>query len=132
MQIDRAATHGILATIYVAEHEDAGPVRAHEMARECGTPLAYLQKILGRLSRSRVLEAVRGRSGGFCLRKRPGETTLLEILEAIDGPLTSQFAAGRGIKVSRKSHRKIETLCEDLAGHARAKLGRVTVKQLMR
>lgn len=51
-------------------------------------PLPFLAKIVSQLVVRGILEATRGASGGVSLA-RPAETiTMLEIIEAIDGPIT--------------------------------------------
>ena len=55
--------------------------------RQC-IPLPFLAKIVSQLVVRGILEATRGASGGVSLA-RPAETiTMLEIIEAIDGPIT--------------------------------------------
>ena len=44
---------------------------------------------------ARVLHSVKGPNGGYRLAKRPTEITLLEILEAVDGPLRGQASFSR-------------------------------------
>jgi Rrf2 family protein len=48
---------------------------------------AHLSKVLQRLARSGFVRSVRGPRGGFVLAGPASETTLLEVYEAIDGPL---------------------------------------------
>jgi Rrf2 family protein len=47
----------------------------------------HCSKVLQRLPPADMLEAVRGPYGGFSLAKPAGEIELLEVYEAIDGPL---------------------------------------------
>jgi len=47
----------------------------------------HIAKVLQRLVKSDMLKSVRGPSGGFSLKKRPAEYTLLDIYEAIEGPI---------------------------------------------
>ena len=47
----------------------------------------HVAKILQRLVKSDMLKSVRGPSGGFSLKREPKDYNLLEIYEAIEGPL---------------------------------------------
>ncbi len=49
---------------------------------------AHLAKVMAALSRAQLVTTVRGPNGGARLRRAPAEITLLEVYEAIDGPMT--------------------------------------------
>lgn len=61
-------------------------VRANEIAECTGVPRAYLSKVLHSLSATGLIDSKRGYRGGFALSKAPDAVSLLEIVEAIDGP----------------------------------------------
>jgi len=49
-------------------------------------PPAYLAKHLQAMSRAGILEAAQGPRGGYRLARCPAEITVLEVVEAVDGP----------------------------------------------
>jgi Rrf2 family protein len=53
--------------------------------------LEYLLKILQQLVRANVLRSKRGPRGGFSLAKPTNKITMLEVIEAVDGPLTGEL-----------------------------------------
>lgn len=59
-----------------------------EIAAREALPEPMLRKIMQRLVRSEIVRSVRGRSGGVRLARQPGEITLLEILDAVQGEIT--------------------------------------------
>lgn len=61
-----------------------------EVAKALRVSSAHLSKVMQRLVKSGLLESVRGPAGGFALTKPAAKTTLREVYEAIEGPLTSQ------------------------------------------
>jgi len=71
--------------------------RAKQIAEDTGIPVEYLRKVLQRLTRSRLVQSERGRGGGFRLGKTPSKITLLEIVEAIEGPVDEMAFVGDGL-----------------------------------
>jgi Rrf2 family protein len=51
-----------------------------------GVPGPYLTKHLQALTRAGVLESVPGPNGGYRLARRPTDISVLDVVEAIDGP----------------------------------------------
>lgn len=88
MRLGRASAYGLLSLITLAEHEDqARCATAREIAGATGVPVEYLRKVLQRLSAARLIRSERGRAGGFRLRRPLERITLLQVVEAIEGPI---------------------------------------------
>lgn len=73
----------------LAQLGPGGTASAAQLAEHFDVPPAYLAKQLQALVRAGVLTATTGPRGGFRLARGPGEITLLQIVEAVDG--TSRF-----------------------------------------
>ncbi len=58
-----------------------------DLAADAKVPAAYLSKIVQRLNRAGILISRRGYLGGVQLARPANAITLLEICEAVDGPL---------------------------------------------
>jgi Rrf2 family protein len=87
MKISRSTGYALVAVGYIAQNYKDGAVLAARISKEYNIPLEYLLKILQQLVRANVLRSKRGPRGGFFLA-RPAETiSLLEVVEAVDGPL---------------------------------------------
>lgn len=92
MKLSRSTGYGLIAVGYIAQYGDSNSaVLASTISEEYGIPLEYLLKILQLLVRSNVLRSKRGPRGGFYLTKSLEETTLLSIVEAVDGPMNNQL-----------------------------------------
>ena len=87
MRLERATAYGVLALAYMAKQDATVPQQVHIISKETGLPATYLQKIMSRLARQRIITGTRGRSGGFKLAKLPKNITMLNIVEAIEGPM---------------------------------------------
>lgn len=57
------------------------------IAERQGISLKYLEKILPCLVSEKLIEGVRGKSGGYCLTKEPRDYTVLEILRIAEGDI---------------------------------------------
>lgn len=57
-----------------------------DIARRAGVPAAYLAKIMKRLNNAGIVDSKRGSRGGVWLSRAPEKITLLEIMNAVDGP----------------------------------------------
>jgi len=64
-------------------------VNVTEIAKKIGSSRHHTAKIMQRLSKRGFLESTRGPSGGFCLKKKPEEISLLDIYEAVEGKITA-------------------------------------------
>ncbi len=65
---------------------DRDPLPARRLAEFYGLPEAYLAKLLKALVRAGLLSATSGPRGGFRLARPPGDITVADIVEAVEGP----------------------------------------------
>ena len=107
-------------------------MQGRDIARACGIPEEYLLKILQQLARARVLRSERGRAGGFLLRKTPSRTTLLEIVEAIQGPVSGDLVSRKEIKGAEPAKDAVESVCGEIARYAKSLLRKTTICKLMK
>ena len=107
-----------------------GLVRARIMARDLGFSEAHLAKVLQALGRARLVKSTRGPAGGFRLARRPGQITLLQIAQAIEGEVCKK-GCPFALRICRKRPcilgKKLMSLCQEL----RRFLGRTTVADYM-
>jgi Rrf2 family protein len=62
------------------------PVPAARLAEFHGVSATYLAKQLQALSRAGLIHSVQGKSGGYVLTRSPEEITVLDVVEAVEGP----------------------------------------------
>ena len=91
MKISRSTEYALLAIGYIAKNQGDGVVPSQDIAEQYNIPLEYLLKILQQLVRANVLRSKRGPHGGFWLAKPANKITMLEIIEAVAGPVTSDL-----------------------------------------
>ncbi len=88
MVITRATEYAIRALLHLSRHKLGEIVLKKDICRDQEITPAFLTKILQPLIRAGIVGSQRGVGGGFYLLKNPGEITLLDVLEAEEGPLT--------------------------------------------
>jgi Rrf2 family protein len=87
MQITRQADYAIRAVLYISKLGDSQRAATSQIAKEQHIPPSFLAKIISQLSIAGLLQTSRGARGGVTLAKSPQEITLLDVVEAIDGPI---------------------------------------------
>lgn len=97
MQITRQADYAVRAVIYLAQLGPERRASTSQIAQEKQIPPSFLAKIVSQLSVAGLLQTSRGARGGVSLAKSPENISLLDVVEAIDGPiLLNECAAGNG------------------------------------
>lgn len=87
MQITRQADYAVRAILHLAQVKNGVQTSTSTIAKEQGIPPSFLAKIISQLSITGLLHTLRGARGGVTLARDPKDITLLEVVEAIDGPI---------------------------------------------
>ena len=87
MQITRQADYALRAILYLARLEPNQKASTSDIAEFQDIPVSFLAKIISQLKHEGLVGADRGARGGVYLAKLPEEISLLEVVEAIDGPI---------------------------------------------
>ena len=87
MQITRQADYAVRAVLYLAQMGPDERAATSQIAEEQQIPPSFLAKIVSQLSVAGLLQTSRGARGGVSLAREPEEISLLEVVEAIDGPI---------------------------------------------
>jgi len=126
------------ALVALAEIATGGGVRqsASSLAVSTGVPDALLRNLLKSLARSGVLHSERGPFGGYTLARPSTSITVLEIVEAIDGPVEFVRCCGHaqaeeGAGCLHTARCRIRMGMQHIHAEVRELLGRVTVSDLI-
>ncbi len=131
MRLGRAAAYAVFATAHLAENANGTPIQGRDIAEACGIPSGHLLKILQQLVRAQILTSERGPAGGFVLRKSPDEITLLEIVEAIEGPISGDLLLRNMAQSKERARVRLERTCQDVADYAKSVLGKTHIADFM-
>lgn len=94
MQITRQADYAVRAVLYLSRKGNTQRSATSTVAQEQHIPPSFLAKIISQLSIAGLLHTSRGARGGVTLAREPRDITLLEVIEAIDGPIQLNECAG--------------------------------------
>lgn len=87
MQITRQADYAVRAVHYLSRLGPDQRAATSQIAQEQRIPPSFLAKIVSQLSVAGLLQTSRGARGGVSLARPPEQISLLEVVEAIDGPI---------------------------------------------
>lgn len=85
VRLSKKVEYGLIAIRHIAARGPGDPVSAKEIADKYGIPFEMLAKILQRLTKAGLVLSVHGVHGGYSLARRPEETPVSAIINAIDG-----------------------------------------------
>ena len=94
MQITRQADYAVRAVLYLARLGNSERAATSTVAEEQRIPPSFLAKIISQLSIAGLLHTSRGARGGVTLARDPEDISLLEVIEAIDGPILLNECVG--------------------------------------
>lgn len=83
--LSEASSIAIHSMVLIARSSEG--INAVKIAEFTGFSKNHIAKVLQRLVKSDLLKSVRGPSGGFTMKKDPSDLTLLDIYQAIEGPI---------------------------------------------
>ncbi len=85
LRLTQKSKYAVRALMELALDGCGSPLGVYEIARRQQIPERFLEQIFGELRRANILESRRGAHGGFCFAVPPGEITVLDIVEILDG-----------------------------------------------
>jgi len=130
MQITRQADYAIRAVRYLSTQGNGSNVATSRIAREMKIPASFLAKIVSQLQINGLLKTSRGASGGVQLSRAPGEISLLDVVEAIDGPILLNECVGNPGKCEFADECAMHPIWTDAQNALVSRLGETTFASL--
>src|SRR5436190_2010199 len=130
MKLSRASSYALHAVAFMAGQKDSTrPVASHHIAAARGIPDLFLLKVLKPLVSARVLFSVKGPNGGYRLARPADQITVLDVLEAVDGPIRGQAPLIE--ESDGPLNNKLDAICKQSAGQIREHFRKVRVSELV-
>jgi len=102
MQLTRAADYGVRVMICLAGLPQGSRANHAELVQQADVPPSFLSKVLQRLATARLIHSHRGSRGGFELAAPANTISLLDVVEAMEGPLCLNRCLMHGEGCDRK------------------------------
>jgi Rrf2 family transcriptional regulator, cysteine metabolism repressor len=95
--ITSKSPYAVRALCELALRGDAVPVPIGDLARARDIPVQFLEGLFATLRRAGILQSQRGVKGGYSFARPPGEVTVLEVVELLEGELGAEAAVNGAI-----------------------------------
>ncbi len=122
MEITQQADYAVRAVLELALQPPGMRLSCETIAQRHTIPLAFLTKICARLVTEGILQSQRGVKGGVQLARPAEEINLLEVVEAIDGPITFNRCNRTPSECSRSRTCAVHPIWAELCREFRARL----------
>jgi len=91
MRLAPAAEFAVRGILVLADRYGQGPVSIDTICASRDLAKQYLTKIFAALAKANLIVPMRGAHGGYVLARPPDRVSVLEVIEAVEGPLCMNF-----------------------------------------
>ncbi|MHB0877265.1 MAG: RrF2 family transcriptional regulator [Anaerolineae bacterium] len=85
MKLTTRMRYGTRVMLELALHYEQGALSLGEIVQRQTLPERYVEALLGTLRGATLVQSVRGAAGGYLLGRPPGQITLCDIFEVLEG-----------------------------------------------
>ena len=125
----QTAEYALRAIVWLS-HEPDTPLTGRHLASATRVPAGYLLKVMQSLARAGLVDAQRGKNGGFTLTTPPDRITVLDVINAVD-PVRRIRTCPLGLKGHERLcplHRRLD----DALDHVERAFAETRISDLLR
>lgn len=130
MQITRATDYAVRVMVQLAALPRGEKAQLTALGSATGVSVSFLSKVLQRLVHGGLVTSHRGTGGGFCLRPHGEKTTLLQVIEVMEGPTLLNQCLISGLSCNRKPWCGVHPVWQKAQAALIGVLGSVSVAEL--
>ena len=133
MKISATTQYGLVAVGYIPQNSTGfkDTVTAKSIATKYGITWEYLLKVLQELARANVLRSMRGPHGGFTLARPASEISMLDVIEAVEGPMRANVEIDGQAVAREVVTSKVTEACREANDKAREIYSKVKFSTLL-
>lgn len=132
MKLSRTVNYAVKATLQLAKTGSANPVPCSQLASEGKMPERFLLQILRNLVTHGILRSTRGVDGGYSLVRPADQISLLEVIEAIEGPYDAETSLAEGVgEIDAEAQNKLKSALNQVTTTTRNQLEAIKLSQLL-
>jgi Rrf2 family protein len=127
--LSQTAEYALRAIVWLSDRPDK-PLTGQQLASATQVPAGYLLKVMQSLGRAGLVDAQRGRNGGFILTSPPDQITILDVINAVD-PMRRIRTCPLGLKGHQRLcplHRRLD----DAMDHVERAFAETRISDLLR
>jgi Rrf2 family transcriptional regulator, cysteine metabolism repressor len=130
MKISRTVAYAVQAVLQIAQNNSDVPIPCSQLATEGHMPERFLLQILRHLVTHGILHSTRGVDGGYSLERPADEISLLDVIEAIEGPVGVSVPESNG-NGPMMCETRLRKALEDVATSSRRHLEAIKLSDLI-
>jgi Rrf2 family protein len=130
MQITRAADYAVRIMVHLASLPPGTRLQKNALVELSEAPESFLSKVLQRMVAQGLITSWRGGGGGFELARQPNEVSVLNVVEAIDGPIYLNLCVPGAPGCERNLACAVQPIWVDARAALVKVLGRATIDRL--
>jgi len=130
MELTRKGEYAIRGIVYLATRPGDQVCLLSDIAAAVDVPQTFLAKIFQQFSKIGLVRSYRGTGGGFVLGRTPDRISLLEVVEAVEGPIVpNRCVTGEG-ECNRSKNCNVHPVWVNVQSQVRDILAKVTLQEL--
>ncbi len=110
MKMSRTVAYAVQAALQLAQSSGREPIPCSRLAAEGHMPERFLLQILRSMVTHGILHSTRGVEGGYTLERPSSDISLLDIVEAVEGPVTSAYIEGLSAPVQSRLNKAMDDI----------------------
>lgn len=89
MKLSTRTRYGVRAILELAGSQGEGPTQIKTIAQRQDISIKYLEQLMAILKSAGFVRSIRGAKGGYILAKKANQIKLIDVFDALEGPITT-------------------------------------------